>query len=64
MDAYLIETDFEDVDEKPTRADVVKAFSLDADRYWTRPVADSQPFEMHTYPGPGRIPYMILQGDY
>jgi hypothetical protein len=65
MEEYLIESGWDDVQEKPTRADLVAEFQgPDVQRHWTRPVEDEQPFERLVTAGPNRTPYMTVYGDW
>lgn len=65
MEEYLIDTAWDEVEDKPTRADLVAEFKRPSvKRYWTRPVEDEQPFERFLTAGTNRIPYMTVIGDW
>lgn len=63
MEAYLVETGYAQIWDKPTRQDLYEEFR-GADKFWTRPVDDGIPFETFTHPGPNRTPYMTRDGQY
>lgn len=65
MEEYLIETEWAQVMEKPSRADLVAEFRRHGvHRYWTRPVPDEVVFERLPTAGANRVPYMTVRGDW
>lgn len=65
MEAYLVETSWDQIQDKPLRADLVREFKRHSvQRFWTRPVEDEQPFEHLPTDGPNRTPYMTVVGDW